>query len=116
MSNDKDRVSEQSERTTRTERGFGAPARERVGGPRGEAPGSNESRRIAAVQPPIIPTVQRWVRATPGTISLGQGIVAYGPPAEALEAARRFGGTSTDHMYGPVEGLAEFADALEQKL
>jgi aspartate/methionine/tyrosine aminotransferase len=78
--------------------------------------GIGQSRRIAAVQTPIIPTVQRWVRATPGTISLGQGIVAYGPPAEALEAARRFGATSTEHMYGPVEGLAEFTDALEQKL
>ena len=75
-----------------------------------------QARRIAAVQTPIIPTVQRWVRATPGTISLGQGIVAYGPPPEALEAARRFGGASTDHMYGPVEGLPELHDALEQKL
>ena len=75
-----------------------------------------QSRRIAAVQAPIIPTVQRWVRATPGTISLGQGIVAYGPPAEALEAARRFGATPTDHMYGPVEGLAQFTDVLEGKL
>jgi len=75
-----------------------------------------QSRRIAAVQTPIIPTVQRWVRATPGTISLGQGIVAYGPPAEALEAARRFGAASAEHMYGPVEGLAEFTDALEGKL
>jgi aspartate/methionine/tyrosine aminotransferase len=75
-----------------------------------------ESRRIAAVQTPIIPTIQRWVRATPGIISLGQGIVAYGPPPEALEAARRFGATPTDHMYGPVEGLAELTDALDGKL
>ena len=28
---------------------------------------NGQSRRIAAVQTPIIPTVQRWVRATPGT-------------------------------------------------
>ena len=34
-------VSELRERTTRTERGSGAPASERVGRPRGEAPGSN---------------------------------------------------------------------------
>jgi len=33
-------ASEPSERATRTERGQGAPASERVGGPRGEAPGS----------------------------------------------------------------------------
>jgi 7-carboxy-7-deazaguanine synthase len=34
-----DAVSERRERTTRTERGDGVPASERVGGPRGEAPG-----------------------------------------------------------------------------
>jgi len=77
---------------------------------------TGESRRLTAVQKPVIPTVQRWVRETPGTISLGQGIVAYGPPPEALEAAKRFGAGATDHRYGPVEGLPEFIDALEQKL
>ena len=76
----------------------------------------SESRRIAAVQTPIIPTVQRWVRATPGPISRGQGIVAYGPPPEALAAARAFGSQPTDHMYGPVEGLPALTDALEGKL
>ena len=38
-----------------------------------------------AVQAPIIPIVGQLIRATPGTISLGQGIVHYGPPAEALD-------------------------------
>jgi aspartate/methionine/tyrosine aminotransferase len=76
----------------------------------------SESRRIAAVQAPVIPTVGRWLRATPGTISFGQGMVSYGPPPQALEAARRFGGEAIDHRYGPVEGLPELADALESKL
>ena len=75
-----------------------------------------QARRIAGVQTPIIPTIQRWVRDTPGTISLGQGIVAYGPPAEAMEAARRFGERPNDHKYGAVEGLPELHEALEQKL
>ena len=76
----------------------------------------SESRRIAAVQPPVIPTVGRWLRATPGTISFGQGMVSYGPPPEALEAARQFGGDVIDHRYGPVEGFPELIEALEAKL
>ena len=45
-----------------------------------------ESRRLAAVQTPVIPIVGRWIAETPGTISLGQGIVSYGPPPEAMES------------------------------
>jgi aspartate/methionine/tyrosine aminotransferase len=75
-----------------------------------------QSRRLAAVQAPVIPIVGRWIAETPGTISLGQGVVSYQPPAEALEAARAFGGTLTDHRYGPVEGLAPLVSAIEAKL
>jgi aspartate/methionine/tyrosine aminotransferase len=77
---------------------------------------TRHSRRMDAVQTPVIPTVGRWVRETPGTISLGQGIVSYGPPREALEAARAFGGDAVEHRYGPVEGLPELLAALEAKL
>ena len=75
-----------------------------------------QSRRLAAVQTPVIPIISRWTAETPGTISLGQGIVAYGPPPEAVEAARRFGGTLDDHRYGPVEGQPALVEALEAKL
>jgi aspartate/methionine/tyrosine aminotransferase len=75
-----------------------------------------ESRRLAAVQTPVIPIVARWAAEVPDTISLGQGIVSYGPPPEAMEAVRRFGGTVDDHRYGPLEGLPELVDRLEQKL
>ena len=40
----------------------------------------------------------------------------YGPPPEAVEAARRFGGATSDHRYGPVEGLPALVDLLEAKL
>ena len=76
----------------------------------------DQSRRLAAVQAPVIPTVARWIAATPGTISLGQGVVSYPPPAEALEAARAFGAHSTEHRYGPVEGLPSLIDGLRDKL
>lgn len=76
----------------------------------------NQARRLAAVQTPVIPTVARWIAATPGTISLGQGVVSYPPPPEASEAARAFGADPLSHRYGPVEGLADLRDALEEKL
>src|SRR4030095_13772696 len=40
--------------------------------------------RMQSVQTPIIPVVAEWIRQHPGTISLGQGVVGYGPPPEAL--------------------------------
>ena len=76
----------------------------------------DQSPRLAAVQPPVIPIVGRWIAETPGTISLGQGIVSYGPPREVAEAVRNFGSSLTDHRYGPVEGLPALIDAIESKL
>jgi aspartate/methionine/tyrosine aminotransferase len=64
----------------------------------------------------VIPIVARWIAETPGTISLGQGVVSYSPPAEAVEAASRFGGALGDHRYGPVEGLPQLVALLEEKL
>ena len=75
-----------------------------------------ESSRLAGVQTPVIPIVSRWIAETPGTLSLGQGIVSYGPPIEALEAARTRAVADADHRYGPVEGEAELVAALEAKL
>ena len=75
-----------------------------------------ESRRLAVVQTPVIPLVSRWVAATPGTISLGQGVVSYPPPPEALEAARQFSIGPAEHRYGLVEGLPTLIEALEEKL
>jgi aspartate/methionine/tyrosine aminotransferase len=75
-----------------------------------------QSSRLAAVQTPVIPVVGRWIAETPGTISLGQGVVSYGPPPEAVEAARRFGSTLADHRYGPVEGLPALVEAIDGKL
>jgi len=74
------------------------------------------SDRLQAVQSPIIPIVGQWTRETPGTISLGQGMVSYGPPQQALDAARAFGQDGRDHEYGAVEGDMALVDALERKL
>ena len=75
-----------------------------------------ESDRMRSVQTPIIPIIGRLIAETPGTISLGQGIVAYGPPPEAMTRLASFGLDVEDHRYGPVEGRPELVDALEAKL
>jgi len=71
---------------------------------------------MASVQAPVIPILERWIAETPGTISLGQGLVSFGPPAVALDAARRFGALPADHRYGPNEGIPTLIAALEDKL
>ncbi len=75
-----------------------------------------ESRRLAAVQPPVIPIVGRWIAETPGTISLGQGIVSYGPPPSVMPALVGFGSSLADHRYGPVEGAADLVETITRKL
>src|SRR4029453_13490226 len=69
---------------------------------------------MEAVQSPIIPIVGEWIRQTPGTISLGQGMVAYGPPPEALDAIAPFLSDPQAHRYGPVEGLPALGETLHE--
>ena len=76
----------------------------------------SQSARLAAVQAPVIPIVGRWTAENPGTISLGQGIVSYGPPPEVMQAVAAFGSTLGEHRYGPVEGSAELVGLIEAKL
>ena len=74
------------------------------------------SKRIDAVDTPIIPTIAALVRANPGTISLGQGVVRYGPPAELLEAIPRLMADSALNRYQAVGGIAPLVEAIAGKL
>ena len=76
----------------------------------------HESARLRAVQAPIIPVVADLIRQHPGTISLGQGVVGYGPPASALAEWERFNANPANHKYQPVAGIAELLAAIETKL
>lgn len=76
----------------------------------------HQSGRLAAVQTPVIPVVSRWIAETPGTVSLGQGVVSWGPPPEAVAALHAFPAGDGDHRYGPVEGLSPLVEAIQQKL
>jgi aspartate/methionine/tyrosine aminotransferase len=72
--------------------------------------------RMQAVQSPIIPVVAELIRGCPGTISLGQGVVSYGPPREALDQISRFLAEPDSHRYKPVQGLPILLEALAAKL
>jgi len=71
---------------------------------------------MAGVQSPIIPITARLIRDHPGTISLAQGVVSFGPPPEAIAAIGSFPGGPDDHRYGPVEGNEGLLAALRAKL
>jgi aspartate/methionine/tyrosine aminotransferase len=75
-----------------------------------------QSRRMEEIQTPIIPIVGDLVRNAPGTISLGQGMVAYGPPREAIDAIAGAAEDPKTHQYGAVEGTSALRTALADKL
>jgi aspartate/methionine/tyrosine aminotransferase len=71
---------------------------------------------MQAVQSPIIPVVAELIKSCPGTISLGQGVVSYSPPPEAIELLPKFLAEPTNHLYKAVEGISPLQTALAAKL
>ena len=67
------------------------------------------------VQSPIIPIVGQWIAEHPGTISLGQGVVHYGPPPQAIAQIGDFL-QAANHKYQPVDGVAPLRESLTEKL
>ncbi len=72
--------------------------------------------RMTAVQSPIIPVVGELIKSFPGTISLGQGVVSYSPPPEAIEFLPKFLAEPTHNLYKDVEGIPPLRTALAAKL
>ncbi len=72
--------------------------------------------RMQAVQSPIIPVVGELIQNSPGTISLGQGVVSYNPPPEAIELLPQFLAESSNNLYKAVEGIPPLLAALAVKL
>jgi aspartate/methionine/tyrosine aminotransferase len=72
--------------------------------------------RMAGIQAPIIPIVGGIIRQVPGTISLGQGVVHYGPPAEAIDAARAALARPGTHEYQDGAGIRALVDRIAKKL
>ena len=72
--------------------------------------------RMDAVQPPIVPVIGAIIREVPGTISLGQGVVHYGPPQAAIDAVRDALTDASTHEYQDGAGLPALVEALAAKL
>jgi aspartate/methionine/tyrosine aminotransferase len=72
--------------------------------------------RMQAVQSPIIPVVGDLIRQNPGTISLGQGVVSYGPPPEVAQAIAHFLANPDLNKYQDVQGIPELRTAIAHKL
>ena len=75
-----------------------------------------ELRRLASVDTPIIPTIAAMVSSRPGTISLGQGVVNYGPPVDLAQALAPMASDPSLGKYQAVSGLPELVAALREKL
>jgi aspartate/methionine/tyrosine aminotransferase len=69
-----------------------------------------------AVQAPIVAVIGALIRQTPGTISLGQGVVHYGPPDAALDAVRGALTEASTHEYQDGAGLPALVARLAEKV
>lgn len=76
----------------------------------------NASKRMQAVQTPIIPVIGDLIHANPGTISLAQGVVHYGPPASVFTKLAEMDDNVALHKYGQVEGIAPLISKIREKL
>ena len=74
------------------------------------------SPRMRDVQMPVIPWVGDLIRSTPGTISLGQGVVDYAPPDAARQALARFCGEPDRHKYQHGLGIPELRERISARL
>jgi aspartate/methionine/tyrosine aminotransferase len=72
--------------------------------------------RMEGVDTPIIPTIAALVRNNPGTISLGQGVVNYGPPPQAIAALPSLMGDGSLHKYLGVSGHPGLLEVIHNKL
>jgi len=71
---------------------------------------------MQGVQSPIIPVVGELIKNSPGTISLGQGVVYYNPPPSAREFLAKFFAEPANNLYKSVEGIPPLLTALAGKL
>ena len=75
-----------------------------------------ELSRMNAIQSPIIPVIGELIKNSPGTISLGQGVVHYQPPETASSLLPKFLAEPKNHLYQAVVGVPELLTALAAKL
>ena len=76
----------------------------------------NLNSRMERVQLPLIPVVSELIRNNPGTISLGQGVVNYPPPSQAIASLQTFLANPKNHLYQAVTGIEPLVKAIANKL
>jgi len=69
-----------------------------------------------AIQTPIVQVIGDLIRQVPGTISLGQGVVHYGPPPAAVDVAREALANPATHAYQDGAGTRTLLGAIDEKL
>ena len=77
---------------------------------------TRQTLRMQSVQTPIIPVVGELIRENPGVISLGQGVVNYGPPPEAVNQINTFLADINNHKYALVQGIPVLLERMKMKL
>lgn len=82
------------------------------------------TRRLAVVLEPVIPQVGALIAAHPGTLSMAQGMVDWGPPPQVLQVLRNelaraqvdpIAAAALDR-YGPMQGDPPLLEALADHL
>jgi aspartate/methionine/tyrosine aminotransferase len=69
-----------------------------------------------SIQAPIVQVIGDLIRQVPGTISLGQGVVHFGPPPAAIDVARQALSNRETHEYQDGFGNRALIAAIEDKL
>lgn len=72
--------------------------------------------RTNFIQLPLIPVIGELIKNNPGTISLGQGVVSYPPPPEALKKITDFVNNPRNNLYKSVQGIPPLLAEIKQKL
>ncbi|CAL5224308.1 g6975 [Coccomyxa viridis] len=74
------------------------------------------SKRVRATDDPVMVQARRLLGGAEGVVSLAQGAVHWGPPAEAIAEAASHATEPSYSAYGPDEGLPELRSALQEKI
>ena len=77
---------------------------------------TNSTSRMNTIQSPLIPIIGEMIKQSPGTISLGQGVVFYPPPKEAIAQISNFLENPNNHLYKSVVGIPPLLDLITKKL
>lgn len=77
---------------------------------------NNFTSRMDQVQSPLIPVIGSLIHNNPGTISLGQGVVNYPPPEQAIASLQSFLAQPSNHLYQAVTGIKPLVDIITTKL